>query len=345
MQTAGNRNRLNTIVLLSSMATILSLLGWTILGTAGLAAVITMVAAGLFFSPQIPSKIIMRLYGARPVNGRAHFRLYSLVETLAVRAGLNKIPQLFISPQRTLNAFAAGSREDPAIALTPGILQALSTEELCGILSHEISHLKNNDTKVMILAGLFHRLTHVFSSMGLLVLIITMPFALTGEIAFNFAAFPILLLAPTCSMLLQLALSRTKEFEADRESALLLGSPYPLARALQKLESLRKRSLTPFAVVSPIPAPPPLFNTHPNTEERINRLLSVTQSSRNSSPHPDSSRNALHGFPSHIYPYGLGTSDKLGMQGNAPDFSGKTFKIHQYNIRCFQRHHFPELPF
>ncbi len=280
------RNRTNTIVLLSLMAGLPAFLGWIVSGAAGVLAVSAAIAAGIIFSPRIPSKVIMRLYGCRPVSEATHPGLYSLARTIAARAGLKQAPQLHISPRRHLNAFAAGSRQDPAVCVSLGLLNALSTEEVAGILSHEIAHLKNNDTRSMTLAGFFHRLTHFLSCAGLVFMVLMVPFWITGEIDLSFAAFFILMSAPMVSMLLQLALSRTREFEADLESALILNSPYPLASALQKLESLRKRVLSHFMAASYVPSPPQMFSTHPDTNERIKRLLAVATASPRQTVYP-----------------------------------------------------------
>ena len=269
------RHRVRTLGILTSMAVILGLVGFSVSGTTGLTAAVLLVVFGAFFTPKLPSRMIMRLYRARPVSPNHAPNLYHILAQLARNAGMNNIPKLYYIPNRSINAFAAGSAGDPAIAVTKGLLSVLSTSEIAGILGHELSHIRNNDTGVMSFAGILLRLTHVMSLLGLMLIVFLIPMVLIGNMPISFSFLFIIILAPTISALLQLALSRTMEFDADLGSATLLGSPYPLAQALQTLESIKKRSWHRFILPPSVTGPPELFSTHPDTSERIHRLISL----------------------------------------------------------------------
>lgn len=270
-----SRHLISTICILSIMAGILGLVGYSISGATGLVASVIMVLAGAFFTPRMPSHIVMRMYRARALQPYEAPRLYHVLAQLARRANMNKVPRLYYIPRARINAFATGSSADPAIAVTKGLLSLLSTTEIAGILGHEMSHIRNNDTGVMSFAGLLHRLTHVMSILGLMLFLLLLPLILMGKTPVTLTFLFVLILAPTVSALLQLALSRTREFEADLGSAELLGSPYPLAKALQTLETVKKRSWFPFFLPRSVSRPPEMFSTHPDTDERIRRLVSL----------------------------------------------------------------------
>ena len=191
-----------------------------------------------------------------------------MVKTLAERAQLPTLPSLYYVPSRVINAFAVGGRNDAALGLTDGLLRTLDQEELPGVLAHEVSHIRNRDLWVMGLAHSVSRVTGTLSWIGHLMLLLD---------AYQFPWLLVVLLigAPTASALLQLALSRTREFKADLDAASLTGNPRGLARALAKMERIQRGWLQRiFPVGHRVPSLP-LFRTHPETEERIQRLLDL----------------------------------------------------------------------
>ena len=269
------KNIFQTAVILSAMAVLCGFLGWTMAGTAGLYAAIGVVILGLFFNLAPSSAFIMRLYGARPLQTHELPGLYGILHQLARNAGLEKPPVLYYSRQRSLNAFATGGRKDPAIAVTQGLLDTLSETEMAGILGHEVAHIKHNDTTVMALAALFRRMTRVISLFGISLLILMLPLVLTGQAGPNLSLFMVLLFAPVLSTLLQLALSRTREYEADLGSAVFVGSPFPLAKALHTIEQYKHRVGRHFRLPTRMMSPPEMLSTHPDTGERIRRLAAL----------------------------------------------------------------------
>ena len=217
----------------------------------------------------------MRLYGALRVDYRQAPALVAALSELAERAGLPARPDLYYVPSRTINAFAVGSRKQSVVAVTDGLLGRLNLRETVGVLAHEISHISSNDLWVMGLADLFSRATSVLSLLGLLLLAVNLPLVLFAGASINWFAIGLLVFAPSGSALAQMALSRTREYDADLNAARLTGDPEGLARALAKIEraqgGLWERIFMPGRRV---PDPSPL-RSHPDTRERIARLMAL----------------------------------------------------------------------
>ncbi|HCY84512.1 MAG TPA: peptidase M48 [Desulfobacteraceae bacterium] len=269
-------HKFQTLTLLTSMAGLLGFLGWLLAGPAGIkvAMIITMLA--FVFTPKLPSRMVMGSLRARPLHPAAAPELYRIVETLSRRAGLEKMPTLYLTPSRKLNAFAVGSSEDSAVGITHGLVSALNTREMAGILSHEITHIKNRDMQVMALSAVFGRITNFLSVTGQILLLVSLPFALMGQVTYSLFPLMVLIFAPMMSMLLYLALSRTREFEADKGAADLLNDPHALASALSKVEQYNTRTWQRmFFPVAVKPDQTPLLQSHPPTKERIKRLLAM----------------------------------------------------------------------
>lgn len=269
------RNRLQSLLLLAGMAGFLALLGWLLWGGDGLFMLIVIGLLGVLINPAISPRLVMRLYGASPIDYRQAPALGAALSELAERARLPARPELYYVPSRMLNAFAVGSREQSAVAVTDGLLRQLNLREAVGVLAHEISHISSNDLWVMGLADMFSRATSVLSLVGLLLLAVNLPLVLLGGASINWLAIALLVFAPSISALAQLALSRTREYDADLNAARLTGDPESLARALAKIEhaqgGLWERILMPGRRV---PEPSPL-RSHPETRERIERLMAL----------------------------------------------------------------------
>lgn len=227
---------------------------------------------GPLFSPQL----VLKMYRASRLSPSQAPQLYSLVAELARRAELPRVPALAYIPSRMLNAFATGRNpEEAVIAVTDGLVRSLEGRELAGVLAHEISHVVNRDLWVMTLADIFSRLTLFLSQFGQVLIILSLPLVLVGQARIPWLAFLILVLAPTVSTLLQLALSRVREYDADLGATKLTGDPEGLARALHKIETVQGGWLEGlFLPGRRIPVPAPL-RTHPPTEERVRRLMAL----------------------------------------------------------------------
>jgi heat shock protein HtpX len=267
------RNVLHTWILIGGSALLMALIAWTVYGPPGLVWAAVLGAFGLWSMSRISPKMVLGLYKARPLSPDELPEIQRIIRELAKRADLQGIPQLYHVPSRMLNAFAVGSREDSALAITDGLLRAMNLRQIAGILAHEISHIRAGDLKVMALADVLTRLTNFMSLMGLL----GIPAFLGAGIQIPWLGLLLLVLAPTIGGLLQLGLSRSREYDADFEGAALTGDPESLASALQTLERKQGNVWEGLFPAGRIPDPS-LLRTHPRTKDRIRRLLSLAPS-------------------------------------------------------------------
>ena len=269
------RNQVQSLLLLAVMAAFLVLLGWLLWGSYGILILLVIGAIGVLFNPAISPRLVMRLYRASPIGPRQIPGLWFALTRLAERAGLPRVPELYYIPSRMLNAFAVGTREQSAIAVTDGLLRRLNQRELLGVLAHEVSHVRSNDLWVMGLADLFSRATGLLSLLGQMLLLFSLPLLLFSDLSVNWFAILLLIFAPSLSALAQLALSRTREYDADLNAVLLTGDSDGLARALVKIEQaqggLWERIFMPGRRVPD----PSLLRTHPDTRDRVERLMAL----------------------------------------------------------------------
>lgn len=266
------RNRLQSALLLLAMAGIWALLGWSLAGPELMVIVLGAGLVALVAGLPATSRWILVLYRARPLAPAEAPQLYQLLAELSRRAGLPRVPTLHWVPSRVLNAFTVGSRQDAAVALSDGLLRTLSWRELAGVLAHEISHLMHNDLWVMALADLVSRMTHLLSLTGQVLLLVNLPLILFTQVQVPWLTVLLLILAPGITALLQLALSRQREYDADLGAVSLTGDPAGLAQALAHLERLQGNWLAHVLLPGRQVPDPSLLRTHPPTEERVRRL-------------------------------------------------------------------------
>ena len=271
------RNILHSLLMFGGMGAVLALASWLIWGLVGVSLTAIAVVALFLLAPRLPAEAVMRLYRARAIDVAHGGQLLALVEELAARAGLQRVPRLYVVPSSTLNAFATGTRGHAAIAVTEGLLRRLTMREIAGVLAHEMSHINNNDLWVMGLADIMSRLTQSMTYVALTLAVLNIPGTLLGDPPISWWAILLLYLAPAISNLLQLGLSRAREYDADLEAALLTGDPMGLASALRRLDTLTGRFWEDLML--PVPARripvPSVLRSHPDTEERIARLLKL----------------------------------------------------------------------
>lgn len=267
-------NLVQMISLFAAMTALLSTTGWVLAGLGGVKIALILACLSWLFSPSLPSKLVMRMYRARPIYPRLSPGLYQISDVLAKRAGLKRAPVLYLMPGQSFNAFAAGSQDDPAICISQGLIHTLDTREIAGILGHEITHIKNNDVQVMGYAGLFSRITYYISLVGQIGLIFYIPIAWVTGGDLSLLAVMIVAFAPVISFLLNQALSRTREYAADLGSAMLTGNPDYLTSALAKLEQYQKNLKRWLGMPLTLNPQASLLSTHPPTTERIRRLQS-----------------------------------------------------------------------
>jgi len=271
------RNILHSLILVTAMVLLLCFVGYLVAGWTGLIVLGVFWFTTFIASSRISPYLLLRLYRARPLAPEEAPALTEIVVELSRRAGLACVPTLFYVPSRIVNAFSVGTCDSAAIGVTDGLLRNLNLRELAGVLAHEVSHIAKNDVWVMGLADLVTRMTHFFSWIGQLLLFINLPLLVVSEYNFPWLLVFLLIFAPTLSALLQLALSRTREFEADLDAARLTGDPRGLASALQKLEVLSGNFLERIFLPGRRQPEPSLFRTHPPTEERVKRLLELEE--------------------------------------------------------------------
>jgi len=264
------RNALQSLALLAAMAGLSGFLGWTLFGQVGLWAAALGPALALLGNGASPN-LALRLTRAQPLAQSQAPGLYRLVAGLAERARLPRMPRLYRVATPALNAFAAGDRENPAIALTDGLLSSLEPREMAGVLAHELSHVRASDVWVMTLAAVVGRMTALMSFLGQMLLFILIPVSLFTGQGMPLLAILLLIFAPSISSLLQLALSRTREFDADVAAVELTGDPRGLASALAKLE----RQQTGWMQRVFAARAPSWLQSHPATRERIRRLMEI----------------------------------------------------------------------
>jgi heat shock protein HtpX len=267
-------NRVQTLSLLAALTAIVSTVAYALWGWIGLVAAVVAVGLVFLLSPRVPADAVMRMYRAEPVTRANGPRLVELAATLGQRAGLPAPPTLHVIPSLTLNAFASGSRDRSAIAVTEGLMRRLSMRELAGVLAHETAHIANNDLAVLGLADLLSRLTQSLPYVALLFAAGNLLGFVFGDQIVSWWVVLLLYTAPLMMSLLQLALSRTREFAADHHAARLTGDPEGLAAALRRLEPTTGRIWEDLTM--PVPGrrvlEPSLLRTHPPTAERIARL-------------------------------------------------------------------------
>jgi heat shock protein HtpX len=267
-------NELQSALLVGGLGLVTAFSVWLLWGAMGVA--LTLVAVGLVyaFAPRLPPEIVMRVFRARPLDPGHGDQVLDVLQQLASRAGLSNQPKLYVIPSMTLNAFASGTPDRAIIAVTEGLLRGLTLRELAGVLAHEVSHIRNNDLAVMSLADVMTRLMQALSYLAIILAVLNLPAMLLGDSDVSLLALVLLYLSPTIGSLLQLALSRTREYDADFEGAQLTGDPAGLAAALAKLERHQGSFWEDMALPVPgrrIPQPS-LLRSHPPTEERIARL-------------------------------------------------------------------------
>ena len=269
-------NALQSLLILGGMVVLFALVGW-LLG--GAEVMLWTAGVGLFvllLGPRFSPALMLRLEGARPLTSADAPQLHALLRKLGRRAGLEHTAELFYVPSAMPNAFSLGSPREPVVVVTDGLLRRLSPRELTGALAHEVSHIAHNDVWLMGLADQVSRMTAILSLLGQLLVLLNLPLILLGRASISWFAIALLVFAPNISALLQMALSRRREFRADLGAVSLTGDPEGLASALVKLEGeqvgLAARLMLPHRR-NPAPS---ILRSHPDTEERIRRLLALT---------------------------------------------------------------------
>ncbi len=278
-------NNFKTVLLMTALTVLMVLVGRAIGGQGGMMFAFLLAMGMNFVSYWFSDKIVLRMYGAQEVTEREAPQLYSAVRRLATSANL-PMPRVYIIPGDQPNAFATGRNpQHAAVAVTEGIMQILSREELEGVIGHELGHIKNRDILIGTVAATMAGAITMLAHMAQWALIFGGR-SDDDEGRNPLAGLLMIILAPIAAMLIQMAISRSREYLADEAGARFAGSPHYLSNALRKLHNASQRipmHATPATahmfIVNPLRGEGlmSLFSTHPPMEKRIERLEALAR--------------------------------------------------------------------
>ena len=277
-------NWLKTTILMAGIVVLFGMVGGAIGGANGMLIALAIAGAMNVYAYWFSDQVVLRMYNAREVDAQSAPRFYNMVRELAQNAGL-PMPRVYIIDEAQPNAFATGRNpENAAVAATTGIMQLLSERELRGVMAHELAHVKHRDTLISTISATIAGAISSIAQFGML---------FSGghndrEGGVHPAvAILIMILAPIAAMLIQMAISRSREFEADRGGAEISRDPQALASALQKIHHYAHNvpmataeqhpETAQMMIINPLSAEgiKGLFSTHPQTEERVARLMAM----------------------------------------------------------------------
>ena len=281
-------NLFKTFILMAALTALFMAAGQALGGSQGMTFALIMALGMNFFAYWFSDRMALAMSGAREVSAQEAPELHGLVEQLSSRAGLPK-PRVYIIPQPTPNAFATGRNpEHSAVAVTEGLMRILNRDELEGVLAHELAHIKNRDILISSIAAVMAGAISYLATMAQWAMIFgggrsndeeNHGGGLLGGIV-------MMIVAPIAAMLIQMAISRSREYLADATGAKICGHPASLASALKRLEESNHRlpmevnpATAQMYIVNPLTAGSiaNLFSTHPPMAERINRLLAMSR--------------------------------------------------------------------
>jgi heat shock protein HtpX len=281
-------NRFKTTILLTLLTMMLVFMGGAIGGQGGMMIAFGMAAVMNFGSYWFSDKIVLKMYNAQEITREVHPSFYSMVERLAGRAGL-PMPKVYIIPDDSPNAFATGRNpEHAAVAATQGILRVLTPDELEGVMAHELAHVKNRDILISSIAATIAGAISMIGNMlqwGAMFGAGRSDDDEGGGIGGMIGSLAMAIVAPIAAMMIQMAVSRSREYLADASGAEICGRPLALAGALRKLHNVSQAiplhdarpATAHMFIVNPLTGGGmmSLFSTHPPMEERIARLESL----------------------------------------------------------------------
>lgn len=283
---SGFGNQLKTLIFMSVLTALVVVAGSALGGRSGMVLAfgfaLVMNGASYWFS----DKIVIKMTGSRPLERRDNPELFDMVERLAREAGI-PMPKLYLAPSPQPNAFATGRNPDhAAVAVTEGLLRLLNREELAGVIAHELAHIKNRDILIGTLAAVMAGVITMLANWAQWALIFGGGSSDDEEGGSGLAALPMIILAPIAAMLVQMAISRSREYLADSTGADIAGRPDGLAQALLKLEQGARMipadvnpATSHMYIVNPLSGRRliNLFSTHPPVTERVKKLRNMAK--------------------------------------------------------------------
>ncbi len=281
-----------TYMLMAAMTALFMGIGFMLGGQGGMVMALILAAGMNIFAYWNADKMVLSMHGAKAVNADTAPQLYRMTQSLARNADI-PMPALYIMENNQPNAFATGRNpQHGAVAVTTGLMNALNDDELAGVIAHELAHIKNRDSLIMTVTATIAGAISMLANISMFF----------GHSEHNrlgmFGTIAIMVLAPIAAMLVQMAISRTREYSADKIGAEICGNPNALASALAKIDQMAHQTYNKEAERSPASAHmfiinplsnravDNLFSTHPNTKNRIARLQQMNPSSLNKSGAP-----------------------------------------------------------
>lgn len=275
-------NLLKTAILMAAITALFMAIGSLLGGQTGMMVALAVALGMNFFSYWFSDKLVLKMYNAREVDATSAPHFYRMVEELAQRAGL-PMPRVYLINEDAPNAFATGRNpQNAAVAATTGIIRVLSERELRGVMAHELAHVKHRDILISTVSATMAGAISMLANFAMF-------FGGRGERQNPIVGLLVMILAPLAASLIQMAISRAREFEADRGGAEISGDPQALASALQKIHAYATRGVplqaaerhpetAQMMIMNPLRGGGlrGLFSTHPATEERVARLLAMT---------------------------------------------------------------------
>jgi heat shock protein HtpX len=281
-------NLLKTAVLMAAITALFMAIGRLLGGQQGMVLALVIALGMNFFSYWFSDKLVLRMYNAQEVDARSAPQFYAMVQDLAERAQI-PMPRVYLIQEDAPNAFATGRNPShAAVAATTGILRTLNERELRGVMAHELAHVKHRDILISTISA---------TMAGAISMLANFAMFFGGRDSEGRPANPIvsilvMMLAPLAASLIQMAISRAREFEADRGGAEISGDPQALASALQKIHRMaqgipleaaeRHPETAQMMIMNPLSGGGlrGLFSTHPSTEERVERLMAMARAAR-----------------------------------------------------------------
>lgn len=268
-----SRRQVQTLAWLLVIVGLTALSGWLVFGIAGVVIALGLAFLGSSVGTRVSGPLVLRMQGGKPIEPYQAPELYRIVVELSQRAGLPRVPAVFLIPSPVPQAMSTGSMNAPALGITRGLLATLGPRELTGVLAHEISHLRGGDLMLLGFVQSMRRVTGTGAFVGLVAALANMLAMLFGPPIVPNTVTLVLVTLPTAAMLATLAMSRVREYSADLGAAHLTGDPEGLARALLLLEHSVRRGA--FMTLRP----PEALTSHPATARRVAQLRALVQRS------------------------------------------------------------------
>lgn len=266
-----------SLLLIVALLVLVAFSAWVLFGTFGVMVALAFTVFGLLFGRRATSAMVLKMYKAQPLEYHQAPELCETFALLCQRAGIEPLPTLHFIPSRMANAFAVGQGKSAAVGVTDGILRMMNPREMAGILAHEITHIRCKDTTTMGIADIIKGSVSLVARIGFFMMLFSFSSFMIGRPGWNLLlSGGVMMLAPSVATMLQLALSRTREFNADRGAAVLTGDARGLASALIKLERHRPKGMMEriFGTADGV-RQPNMLRTHPPTDDRVEALMQL----------------------------------------------------------------------